>query len=37
VANGAMLPRTEFEMSENIRDFTVVYSSKKIAGLRTFR
>jgi amino-acid N-acetyltransferase len=27
---GAMLPRTEFEMSENIRDFTVVYSGKKL-------
>jgi amino-acid N-acetyltransferase len=23
-AGGIMLPRTEFEMSENIRDFTVV-------------
>ena len=29
-ANGVMLPRTEFEMSENIRDFTVVYSGKKL-------
>ena len=29
-ANGVMLPRTEFEMSENIRDFTVVYSTEKL-------
>jgi len=29
-ANGVMLPRTEFEISENIRDFTVVYSGKKL-------
>ena len=29
-SNGVMLPRTEFEMSENIRDFTVVYSGKKL-------
>jgi len=29
-ANGSMLPRTEFEMSENIRDFTVVYSNNKL-------
>jgi len=28
--NGIMLPRTEFEMSENIRDFTVVYSDKTL-------
>ena len=25
-AQGIMLPRTEFELSENIRDFTVLYS-----------
>ncbi len=25
-AQGIMLPRTEFEMSENIRDFSVAYS-----------
>jgi amino-acid N-acetyltransferase len=25
-AKGIMLPRTEFEMSENIRDFSVIYS-----------
>ncbi len=24
-AKGIMLPRTEFEMSENIRDFSVAY------------
>jgi amino-acid N-acetyltransferase len=29
-ANGVMLPRTEFEMSENIRDFTVIYSGDKL-------
>jgi len=33
-ANGAMLPRTEFEISENIRDFTVVYSGKKLLACR---
>jgi len=31
-ANGIMLPRTEFEMSENIRDFTVVYSGPQLLG-----
>lgn len=31
-AQGVMLPRTEFEMSENIRDFTVVYAGDKLAG-----
>lgn len=31
-ANGDMLPRTEFEMSENIRDFTVVYSGSELLG-----
>jgi amino-acid N-acetyltransferase len=30
--NGIMLPRTEFEMSENIRDFTVVYSGLRLLG-----
>ena len=30
--NGVMLPRTEFEMSENIRDFTVVYSDNKLVA-----
>lgn len=31
-ADGIMLPRTEFEMSENIRDFSVVYSGGELAG-----
>ncbi len=31
-ANGAMLPRTEFEMSENIRDFSVAYDGEVLAG-----
>ncbi len=31
-ANGIMLPRTEFEMSENIRDFTVAYDRGELAG-----
>jgi amino-acid N-acetyltransferase len=31
-ANGIMLPRTEFEMSENIRDFTVAYSGRQLLG-----
>ena len=31
-ANGVMLPRTEFEMSENIRDFTLVFSNGKLVG-----
>jgi amino-acid N-acetyltransferase len=30
--NGIMLPRTEFEMSENIRDFTVAYSGPRLLG-----
>jgi amino-acid N-acetyltransferase len=30
--DGVMLPRTEFEMSENIRDFTVVYSGSQLLG-----
>jgi len=30
--NGIMLPRTEFEMSENIRDFTVAYSGSQLLG-----
>lgn len=29
---GVMLPRTEFEMSENIRDFTVAYDGDELAG-----
>jgi amino-acid N-acetyltransferase len=31
-AEGIMLPRTEFEMSENIRDFTVVHSGSDLLG-----
>src|SRR5580700_7711284 len=31
-AEGVMLPRTEFEMSENVRDFTVVYSGSQLLG-----
>jgi len=31
-ADGIMLPRTEFEMSENIRDFTVAYLGSRLAG-----
>jgi amino-acid N-acetyltransferase len=31
-ADGIMLPRTEFEMSENIRDFTVAYSGSEFLG-----
>lgn len=31
-ANGIMLPRTEFEMSENIRDFSVAYREGKLLG-----
>jgi amino-acid N-acetyltransferase len=31
-AKGIMLPRTEFEMSENIRDFTVAFSGEQVAG-----
>lgn len=31
-AKGIMLPRTEFEMSENIRDFSVVYSGDQLLG-----
>jgi amino-acid N-acetyltransferase len=31
-ANGIMLPRTEFEMSENIRDFSVAYDGRALAG-----
>jgi amino-acid N-acetyltransferase len=29
---GVMLPRTEFEMSENIRDFTVAFSGTELVG-----
>lgn len=31
-AQGIMLPRTEFEMSENIRDFTVVTSAEELVA-----
>jgi amino-acid N-acetyltransferase len=31
-AQGIMLPRTEFEICENIRDFTVVYSGPQLLG-----
>ena len=31
-AKGIMLPRTEFEMSESIRDFTVVTSNGELVG-----
>jgi amino-acid N-acetyltransferase len=31
-AQGIMLPRTEFEMSENIRDFSVAYEDNKLVG-----
>ncbi len=31
-ADGIMLPRTEFEMSENIRDFSVAYMGPRLAG-----
>jgi amino-acid N-acetyltransferase len=29
---GIMLPRTEFELSENMRDFTVAYEGNRLAG-----
>lgn len=31
-AKGIMLPRTEFEMSENIRDFVLAFSGDKLVG-----
>ena len=31
-AEGIMLPRTEFEMSENIRDFSVAYLGQQLVG-----
>lgn len=31
-ANGVMLPRTEFELSENIRDFSVAYEADLLVG-----
>ena len=30
--DGIMLPRTEFEMSENIRDFSVAYAGSRLVG-----
>jgi amino-acid N-acetyltransferase len=31
-SKGIMLPRTEFEMSENIRDFSVAYAGQQLVG-----
>jgi amino-acid N-acetyltransferase len=31
-AKGIMLPRTEFEISENIRDFSVILAGERLAG-----
>ena len=31
-ARGIMLPRTEFEMSENMRDFMVAYAGSHLVG-----
>lgn len=31
-ARGIMLPRTEFEMAENVRDFTAIYKKGKLVG-----
>jgi len=31
-SEGIMLPRTEFEMSENIRDFSVAYAGPQLVG-----
>jgi amino-acid N-acetyltransferase len=31
-SEGIMLPRTEFEMSENIRDFSVAYVGRQLVG-----
>src|ERR1700744_2618598 len=31
-SNGIMLPRTEFEMAENIRDFTVAIEDGRVIG-----
>jgi len=31
-AKGIMLPRTEFEISENIRDFSVIYSGQELVA-----
>lgn len=31
-AKGVMLPRTEFELAENVRDFTVIYDGNRLVG-----
>src|ERR1700683_5143055 len=31
-SKGIMLPRTEFELSENMRDFSVAYDGNRLAG-----
>ena len=31
-SKGVMLPRTEFEMSENIRDFTLAFQGDQLVG-----
>lgn len=31
-ANGIMLPRTEFELAENIRDFLVAFDARRLVG-----
>jgi amino-acid N-acetyltransferase len=31
-ARGIMLPRTEFEISENLRDFSVIHGADRLAG-----
>ncbi len=31
-SQGIMLPRTEFELAENLRDFTVVLAGGRLAG-----
>jgi amino-acid N-acetyltransferase len=31
-AEGIMLPRTEFEIAENIRDFSVIHEGEHLAG-----
>jgi len=36
-AKGIMLPRTEFEMSEHIRDFSVAYQDGRLAGCAALR
>ncbi len=31
-SDGIMLPRTEFEVSENLRDFSVIHDGERVAG-----